>query len=609
MAEPSETCPQCGLRTVSGIRFCGQCGFDFTKRPSRVDPKRTMVGMAISPLSSSGVADVESREPAKTLVDPIPKGSAPGAMNKTILGTPAPKRSPKKGQSSKKMNRTMLGMPITDLQHSTGEKEPSSAVEPKEVSSSSTPAASKKPAVSNRTMLGAAPPVLTPQAPVAGTSKPSAVSNRTMLGAAPPLVTPTPMTPPARSVNSNAVEGEVSKTTSKVWVWPLLITMLLLSLGVGGFWWYQNKGRPTVRASIEQTENGERLLIDIPGASPATKARFEGQEQPLAAGRARFSLLNVELQLGENTLHVDVIEPSGEVEQVSVVLFLRYRVRADLSALQSESPQLRIVVDAMPGASVTLDEESISLDSTGHGALEFGLEAEGDASMYERTVRYRIVSSDQRVDEGEVRTRIPYATLHIDQPGERTITDKDRVELIGAVDVDAQVTLEGQNVELQEGRFVTHLALSELGEREYTLVVQQPGKVPRRKTFKVQRVADLATEAAAYPVDTSLTYARISRNPESYRGQHVSFDGRVYNIDVHEGRTVIQMVSRDCPRGQRCPLWVAFGGTSDIEMNDWVRAIGQLEGEQQFRSPSGEVLSVPRIDAVFVLPIVQGSEH
>jgi hypothetical protein len=164
------------------------------------------------------------------------------------------------------------------------------------------------------------------------------------------------------------------------------------------------------------------------------------------------------------------------------------------------------------------------------------------------------------------------------------------------------VTLDGRPLELREGRFVTELPLPALGESPHVVVARRPGRAPRTLRFTVRRVADLEAEARAYPVE-ELTYARLAASPTTYRGRRVAFEGWIYNLDVHDGRSVLQVSVRDCARGQRCPLWITYDGASEAGLNAWVRAVGELAGEQQFRSPSGEVLSVPRLDAVFLLPL------
>ncbi len=379
----------------------------------------------------------------------------------------------------------------------------------------------------------------------------------------------------------------------------MLALAALVVAGVGAYLWFG--GSSNLRASVGQSNEGEVLFIDLPGAIEGTRVRFNGREQQLAGGRASFPLAANDLQLGDNALTVDVIAPDGSIHQASVVLSLAYRVRADLGTLEQDPPSLRVVVDAPPSATVTLDEQPVELDGTGHGYLAFPVDAAGDGPTYERTIHYRVVV-DGEVSTGEVRVRIPFATLQIDRPGARTITDKAAVELAGAAHPEARVTLDGSPIELTDGRFIASIPVPELGETEHVIVARQPGRAPRVRKLAIRRVADIATEASAYPVDSSLTYARIAQNPESYRGQHVAFEGRVYNVDVHDGQSVLQIVARECPRGQRCALWVAFDGATETQLNDWVRVLGEIAGEQQFRTPSGDVRTVPRVDAAFVLP-------
>jgi hypothetical protein len=116
-------------------------------------------------------------------------------------------------------------------------------------------------------------------------------------------------------------------------------------------------------------------------------------------------------------------------------------------------------------------------------------------------------------------------------------------------------------------------------------------------------VADLAREAAGFTYDRGLTYARLATAPTTFTGQRVMYEGRVYNVDVHDGRGVLQMLVRDCTSGQRCPLWVSYAAATDVTVESWVRIYGAVEGEQQFRSTTGEVRTVPSVAATFVLPV------
>ena len=127
----------------------------------------------------------------------------------------------------------------------------------------------------------------------------------------------------------------------------------------------------------------------------------------------------------------------------------------------------------------------------------------------------------------------------------------------------------------------------------------------RARRRSCQRVDDLAKAAEGFKPDTGLSYAKIAQNPAIYRGQRVAFEGRVYNVNVEGGRSVLQVLVRECPGGERCPLWVSYGSATEFTVDSWVRVLGILQGEQQFRAESDEVRTVPKVDAFFLLPVKQ----
>ena len=516
-----------------------------------------------------------------------------------------------------------------------GDAAPQQAAPP---SAAPPPAGGAKPAPNTqRTMLGMpaqtaggaapAPPGGGAAAAPAGQPKPAPTTNRTMLGAAPPAGAPAQAPAGAPAPAAQAAPGAPAAAPDASWddvpaglpakkkggrgLTILAIVLLLAAVAGGAATFYLlSQGDAEVQASVGQSERGEVLVVDVPGAEPGTKVRFGGEERPLEAGRAEFPLEATDLRLGDNELQIGVVAPDGSVDQVTVLLSLRFRVRADLSALEQDPPVLRVVVDAVPGADITLDEQAVALDATGHATQDYPLEdTTGEAPLFEKTVHYRVVLPDGSAPaEGDVAVRIPFATLQVDRPGERAITDQRTVEVAGAAHPEATVTLDGSELELREGRFVTQLVLDAMGESEHVLVARRPGRAPRRRVLHIRRVEDLAAEAASYPVE-ELPYARIASSPDTYRGRRVAFVGRVYNVDVHEGRSVLQIVLRDCPGSQRCPLWVTYDGATEAGLNTWVRVLGELAGEQQFRSPSGQVMSVPRLDAAFVLPAPSSSRR
>ncbi|MFW6023875.1 MAG: hypothetical protein ACOC9O_03925, partial [Myxococcota bacterium] len=366
---------------------------------------------------------------------------------------------------------------------------------------------------------------------------------------------------------------------------------------------------PEVRVRVVGGDRGEVLQVDVPGAAEGSKVRFAGQEQALEAGRAHFPVAADVLSVGDNELDLDIVRPDGEVEQAAVTLTLDYRVFADLDGLDDSPPTLDLVVRAPPGSRVTLQDEPLELDADGRGRRPVRVDEVrpdvGPDAVFEHEATYRIEVPDGEPASGTVHVRIPYTTLRLDRPGRDVLTDEESIEIAGAVHSSATVTVDGDPVEVDEGRFLVRHSLPEPGVHEPTIVAHQPGRAPRRRTIRLERVKDLDEAAASFDAERDLSYPRILQNPGIYRGRKVDLTGRVYNVEVGGGKSVLQMLVGDCPRNERCPLWVSYDAATDITVQDWARVLGEVAGEQQFRAESGRVISVPRVHAKLVLPVKQ----
>ena len=602
MGGPTRPCPGCGIPVGPDVKFCGQCGRDLREQ------KRTMMGM---PLVTA--ADVQS-VPTKSAGPAKPEQPAPPAQPAAEEPKPEPDGAQKSAASAVQSKRTMLGMTLP-----TPPPGPPSADE--KPSPKPTPAAA-----TNRTMLGMPKPEVAPATPsgehTPGHAKVAPATNRTMLGMP---ATQRTSSPPAAPVHGQRERSavryphEAGVADSGSYAPPMrgpsagliagvlgALVLLAAILGVGAYFLFGRDDASGVRASVVHGDEGEQLRIEVPGAPAGTKVRFKGEERALESGAAVFPLSADSLHLGDNELAIDLIDANGEAERSNLTLSVRYRVRADLSGLGREPPSIDVVVDALPGSEVTLDSEPVALDADGHGSRTYPVaSAEGDAAeaAFEREIRYRVKLPDESPEEGIVRVRVPYAQMQLDRPGTDVVTDREAIEIAGAVHESAHVTVDGTPAEVRNGRFVLRYPLPAPGEHTPRVVTHQPGRAPRVTTIRIRRVEDMAREAASFVPDDGMTYARIAQNPDIYRGQKVALEGRVYNVAVAAGRSDLQILVRDCPSGQRCPLWVSYPAATDVTVNQWVRVLGTVGGEQQFRSETNRVISVPRVDARFVLPL------
>ncbi|HEX6242852.1 MAG TPA: hypothetical protein VFZ61_18190, partial [Polyangiales bacterium] len=162
-----------------------------------------------------------------------------------------------------------------------------------------------------------------------------------------------------------------------------------------------------------------------------------------------------------------------------------------------------------------------------------------------------------------------------------------------------------KSVEVIDGRFLSRVPLPAPGTHVVRVVARAKGKAPRVAEIKVERVTDLTLAAASFTPDPALNYARIVQNPVMYRGQKVAFDGRVYNVEVDAGKSVLQMLVLDCPGQNRCPLWVEYPQATEATLDSWVRVLGVVAGEQQFRSKQGAIQTVPSVHAQYVLKLAK----
>lgn len=470
-----------------------------------------------------------------------------------------------------------------------------------------------------RTMLG----VSTVAAPQVASQSPRAAipQGRTMLGVTPGMqpvapsssaagFEPTPMdtSAPGFSQTGGAYYDEPAAVSPKRGSMAAIVVGVLLVVLVGAAGLYLMMGREhvaKVHARVVAADNGdEAMQFEVAGAVAGAKIRFGGQERVLEAGRVVFPLAKDSLRVGDNVVLVDLLEPDGEVTPERITLAVDFRIRSDTSPLTTDPAAIDVVVSALPGTKVTLDGEALELDAAGKGVKRYPIEVatQANAGVIDHSVKYRVQPPTGEATVGELVTKIPLATLQIDRPGITVVTDKAEVEIAGAVSPAAKLTVDGASVPVNAGRFLYRMALPEAKEYAPRVVASEPGKAPYGVSLQIRRVADLAQEALSFVVDPSLTYARISQNTSIYKGQKAAFEGRVYNVTVQGGRSVIQMLARDCPEGARCSLWVTYPAATDATVNSWIRVLGTLDGEQQFRSESNEVKTVPKVEATFILP-------
>lgn len=661
-----KTCGECGAELLPNAQFCGDCGATTPVVSSRIPgqikpvgiPKGTIMGLSgemppvippESPLPPRPI-DAAARSTSAGLSNP-----AKGKMGRTMMGIPnagaqtGPQRgtlSPTGKLQAKQPARTMFGMGLGDAPLSPPPDAQGHAKDADDQPERELPSV-------KATMIagGAVPIVRADEHESDLVSKPSSSKAATafgmpnvadewdatrhpterlrredmVTGALPQFrdASVTPL-PPRFEDETSRIEshrpglGKIAGVMSPAGastsrpppprsLAPIVLSILgVLGVGVlGGYMWLGKPSGPAVEVRIDSASGSERMVFEVAGAKPGAKLRFGGIEQPIEGGLATFPLGAGSLQVGQNAVLFDVLEPEGETHPGRVVLSLDYRVTVDTAPLHMGKGAVDVVVSALPGSRAWVGGEELKLDAQGHGQRRDELQANAlaDGKGVEHVASYRVQPPSQEPQVGQIKTTIPIATLQVDRPGLQITTDAQAIEMAGTVDADATVTLDGEPIEVQGGRFLQRYPLPAVGKHAPVLIARAAGKAPRSITLAIERVDDLAAAARGFAADASLSYAKIATNPAIYAGQKAAFEGRIYNVSVENGKSVLQILARDCTAGRRCPLWVEYGAATDLTVDRWVRAVGTLAGAQQFRAENDAVQTVPKLDAFVLVPI------
>lgn len=589
-------CPSCGAAVDLDSRFCGACGYVLPAPGA--GPAHTMMGLTVDDVKAAVAAPPSTGPTTKPMPAPAAARATPAKTEdpaRTILGlqspldaasrpsSPAPEGS---GKADPAEARTMLGLQVDVTQLEEAARERAS-------------------------QLGTAP---TPPSPSAPEGPPR--SRAMVSGMSAPRRSDVPPSPGARDAMSSS---SPSITSSTSWIprrrgAPTGLVVALMVLGglalaaaivVGVMVIGKGEGSARLAVTVARSPGEDQALLDLTLVpfTPGTQIELLGQTKPVEAGRVRFELPMQSLAVGPNDIPVTIREHDGDtVEHVRVVL--RYRVRPDLSGLTASPPSYALLFEVVPGARVEVDGAALSPDPQGKLVHTVPL-AQALASGPAHTVEFRVLAGQEAPEVGRVTTTLPVSTLTVDRPADGAVVEADAIECAGAADAGATLTINGQVVPLTGDRFLHRVALPERKDYTLEIIASAPGKAPTTLHRAVRRVASLQAEIDAFAatVDRALVYARVSTNPTIYRGQHARFTGKVFNARTEAGVTTLQVLlhSRDCPEGMRCSLWAVYRGETDARIGDWVDVLGTLDGEQSYQTTRGERLTVPKIDARFVV--------
>ena len=378
---------------------------------------------------------------------------------------------------------------------------------------------------------------------------------------------------------------------------------LLLAGGAVAFAIFWRSPAP-LRAEARVDASGADLLHVTCATCPDGTEVRAGDSKAQVSSRAADLILASPLKVGENLFSVAVDRPgSGRDETVSLIVQIGYRIRPDLSALDSERPLLRIAIEGGPMASMMIDGKPLTLGNDGKGQYDIDVTTEctglaDDTKSIERAIPYSVVGSTGASEQGVVNVRVAVPPLHIDSPTARTIIERDQFVLAGRTGRGARLLAGGQAIAVAaDGTFSRSASAPALGENSVKLKATVPGQAPRMATITVKRVEHLADEAKTFAASAPLPFADLAASVSRYVGQPVVLSGEIVESRL-QGATNLALldVQKGCSRPP-CLARLVFAGEEPVARTDRVQVYGYVT---RAISPGADAAgTVPEVEVAF----------
>ncbi len=359
-------------------------------------------------------------------------------------------------------------------------------------------------------------------------------------------------------------------------------TLLLAAAAAFALLW---RGSSPLSAAVSSDPGGkDRIDLVCEDCPDGTLISLAGASAEVR-GRKAYLTPAQPLRLGENTLTFDLARSgTGENERVEVTLPpVEYRIRPDTSSLVGDRPRLTLKLEAVPGTRARIGDAPVALDAAGVGevTIDVGghlIGSASDVSTFEQAVAYSIQPPSGKEYKGELKVKIGVTPLLLEAPGTDTVTDLERFMLAGRTTKTAEVWVAGSVIPVDDqGRFAQLMSIDSVGETRVTVRASQPGLAPRFASFKLQRVKNLQTEAAARR-QGAVPLARVAKDIQAHLGSTVLVKGKVEEVRADGHRTLLIVhADRDC-EGRFCLARLVYGGLRKLERGANVTAIGRLQG-------------------------------
>jgi len=368
--------------------------------------------------------------------------------------------------------------------------------------------------------------------------------------------------------------------------------------------WLFYRGHGAIEAHATALADGkEQLELSCAACDDGTVARLDAANATFAGHHASLPLSRP-LRVGENPMTITLVTPRGKQSFVDISVPIAFRVRGDTSGLDAPTPELRVLVNATPGSTVTVDGKPVALNAEGEGryVLDVSAEVTGlDASVkkLERQLPYVVTPPKGAPENGSVSLQTGVTPLVIDAPGPTVLLETSNFVLAGRTAKGGALTVSDRPITVDPtGRFAQMMNVSAPGET--TIVVRATSKdtAPRLFPLRVKRVDSLQHEAERVRQRATSNYTAIAEQAETKRGWAVALDGVTVEARTENYNTVIVMdVQGGCSKAP-CLARVTYGAPYSLSQGDKFSAFGEVTGVVDGpRSGS----KIPEIRADFLL--------
>jgi hypothetical protein len=368
-------------------------------------------------------------------------------------------------------------------------------------------------------------------------------------------------------------------------------------------WLFYHGHGPIEAHATALADGSEKLELTCAACEDGSVARLDAAAATFTGKHASLPLSRP-LKVGENPMTITLVSARGKQSFVDISVPVAFRVRGDTSGLDAPTPELRVLVSALPGSAVTVDGRPLPLNAAGEGSYAIDVSAlvtgfDASTKSLERTVPYAVTPPNSVTQEGTVTLQSGITPLVIDAPGPAVVLEASNFVLAGRTAKAGALTVGDRPITVDPtGRFAQMMNVSAPGETTIVLRATSKDSAPRLFPLRVRRVDSLAREADRLRPRATSNYAAIAEQTETKRGWAVAFDGTVVDARTENYSTIAVMdVQGGCARPP-CLARISYGAPFSLARGDKFSAFGAVDGVVDGPRTGSKI---PQIRADFLL--------